>query len=68
MHGFQSGARDRASTPTASVRMPRLTWSAVHDVPLVTEECPVALVYDGTTAAVLMVTPAAGNRRSCDSC
>ncbi|MBH5398292.1 formate dehydrogenase accessory sulfurtransferase FdhD [Bradyrhizobium sp. CNPSo 4010] len=38
--------------------MPRLTSSGVHDARIVAEECPVALVYDGTTAAVLMATPA----------
>lgn len=58
MHASQSGARDRASTPTASVKMQRLTSSGVHDARIVAEECPVALVYDGTTAAVLMATPA----------
>lgn len=58
MNGTQFGARDRASTPPASVAMPRLTSSGTRDVRIVPEECPVALVYDGTTAAVLMATPA----------
>ncbi|WP_448046335.1 formate dehydrogenase accessory sulfurtransferase FdhD [Bradyrhizobium liaoningense] len=38
--------------------MPRLTSSGAHDVSIVAEECPVALVYDETTAAVLMATRA----------
>jgi FdhD protein len=38
--------------------MPRLTSRGVQDARIVAEECPVALVYDGTTAALLMATPA----------
>jgi FdhD protein len=37
--------------------MPRLTSSGTQDERVVAEECPVALVYDGTTLAVLMATP-----------
>src|SRR4051795_7748788 len=58
MHGSRSGAHDRASMPTPSVRMPRLTSSGTHDERMLAEECPVALVYDGTTVAVVMATPA----------
>lgn len=58
MHGSRSGAHDRASMPTASVRMPRLTSSGTRDERMLAEECPVALVYDGTTVAVMMATPA----------
>jgi FdhD/NarQ family len=58
MHGSRSGAHDRASMPTASVRMPRLTSSGTRDERMLAEECPVALVYDGTTVAVVMATPA----------
>ncbi len=58
MHGSQLGRRDRASAPSASVNMPRLTSRCTHDVRMVAEECAVALVYDGTTLAVLMATPA----------
>ncbi|MET4373510.1 FdhD protein [Bradyrhizobium sp. LB12.1] len=58
MHGSRFGERDRLSAATASVRMPRLTSSGVQDEREVAEECPVALVYDGTTVAVLMATPA----------
>lgn len=57
MLGSQPGGRDRMSTPAATVRMPRLTSSYTYDERTVAEESPVALVYDGTTVAVLMVTP-----------
>jgi FdhD protein len=58
MHGSQFGSRDRMIAPAPSVRMPRLTSSRANDERAVAEECPIALVYDGTTAAVLMATPA----------
>lgn len=58
MHGTQFSTCDHASTPLASVAMPRLRSSGVRDVRVMAEECPVALVYDGTTVAVLMATPA----------
>ena len=58
MHGSQLGTRDRVHTPSASIRMPRLTSNRVSDERAVAEECPVALVYDGTTIAVLMASPA----------
>ncbi|MBU6463220.1 MAG: formate dehydrogenase accessory sulfurtransferase FdhD [Bradyrhizobium sp.] len=38
--------------------MPRLTSNRTHDERVVAEECPVALVYDGSTMAVLMASPA----------
>jgi FdhD protein len=57
MHGSQVGKRDRVKIPAASVRMPRLTSQRVSDERAVAEECPVALVYDGTTIAVLMASP-----------
>lgn len=41
-----------------SVGMPRLTRDRHLDRRTLPEECPVALVYDGTTAAVVMATPA----------
>nr|WP_245317045.1 formate dehydrogenase accessory sulfurtransferase FdhD [Bradyrhizobium manausense] len=44
-------------TPTASIRMPRLTSGGTRDERVIAEECPVALVFDGTTMAVLMATP-----------
>ena len=43
--------------PRASIRVPRLTRDGHLDEREVAEECAVALVYDGTTAAVLMATP-----------
>lgn len=58
MHGSRFGRRDRLSAPTASIKMPRLTSGGIHDEREMAEECPVALVYDGTTVAVLMATPA----------
>jgi len=38
--------------------MPRLSRDRRLDLRAVPEECPVALVYDGTTAAVIMASPA----------
>jgi FdhD protein len=58
MHGSRSGRRDRILSRTASVGMPRLTSGLMRDERIVAEECPIALVYDGTTVAVLMATPA----------
>jgi FdhD protein len=57
MHGSQFGKRDRVKLPKAAIRMPRLTSKRVSDERAVAEECPVALVYDGTTIAVLMASP-----------
>ena len=57
MHGTRSARHDRASAPTASIRMPRLTSHGTQDERVIAEECPVALVFDGTTLAVLMATP-----------
>jgi FdhD protein len=44
--------------PASSVWMPRFNSDWTRDLRAVAEECPVALVYDGTTIAVLMATPA----------
>jgi FdhD protein len=57
MHGSQFGRRDRTVPPLSSVRMPRFNADRTRDMRAVAEECPVALVYDGTTSAVLMATP-----------
>jgi FdhD protein len=57
MHGSQPGLRRSVRTPEASIKVPRLTSSRVQDERTVAEECPVALVYDGTTIAVLMASP-----------
>ncbi|HEX2654623.1 MAG TPA: formate dehydrogenase accessory sulfurtransferase FdhD [Xanthobacteraceae bacterium] len=43
--------------PPASIGVPRVTREGQLDRREVAEECPVALVYDGTTAAVVMATP-----------
>jgi FdhD protein len=37
--------------------MPRLTSRGTQDARIIAEECPVALVFDGATMAVLMATP-----------
>lgn len=44
--------------PPTSIGMPRMTRDRHLDQRMVPEECPIALVYDGTTAAVVMATPA----------
>ena len=41
-----------------SIGMPRLTRNRHLDRRAIPEECAIALVYDGTTAAVVMATPA----------
>jgi FdhD protein len=58
MHGSQFGRRDGAIMPLPAVTMPRFKSDRTHDTRTMAEECPVALVYDGTTVAVLMATPA----------
>ncbi|TWB03576.1 formate dehydrogenase accessory sulfurtransferase FdhD [Bradyrhizobium stylosanthis] len=58
MHGSQFEVGDRVSLPPASVALPRHNSRGVRDVRIIAEECPVALVYDGTTVAVVMATPA----------
>ncbi len=55
MHGSQ---RDGTIMPFPSVAMPRVRSDRTRDIRVVAEECPVALVYDGTSIAVLMATPA----------
>ena len=57
MHGSQFGRRDRTIMPAPSVAMSRVRSDRTRDTRVVAEECPVALVYDGTTIAVLMATP-----------
>jgi len=58
MEGSYQGERHSPVIPSSSVRMPRLGWNRAAGERTVAEECPVALVYDGTTSAVLMATPA----------
>jgi FdhD protein len=58
MHGSEFGRHDRAIMPLPSVRMVRLNSDFTRDTRAMAEESPVALVYDGTTIAVLMATPA----------
>lgn len=57
MHGSHPARHDHVLTPTASTKMPRLTSRGTQDQRVIAEECPVALVFDGTTMAVLMATP-----------
>ena len=57
MHGSQFGRRDRRIVAAPSVAMPRVRSDRSRGMRVVAEECPVALVYDGTTVAVLMATP-----------
>lgn len=49
---------DHFQLSPAAVSVPRLSRDRQLDQRSVAEECPVALVYDGTTAAVVMATPA----------
>src|SRR5437588_6450529 len=58
MHGphFVEGAPPRL--PSTSVAIPRLSSTRQRDQRIVPEESPTALVYDGTTVAVVMATPA----------
>lgn len=58
MHGSKVDRRDRMLAISPAVKMPRLTSSRTRGERSVPEECPIALVYDGTTVAVLMGTPA----------
>jgi FdhD protein len=58
MDGSSLDVQDRLPVPPPSIRMPRLTAGQSHDERVVAEECPVALVYDATTVAVLMASPA----------
>ena len=58
MHGSHLGQRDLISLAEASVGVPRLSRDRRLDRRIVPEECPTALVYEGTTAAVVMATPA----------
>ncbi len=57
MHGSQYAQRDMIALPPASAVMKR-TDHLRHVAPRVlAEECPVALVYNGTSLAVVMATP-----------
>jgi FdhD protein len=58
MHGSQLPSRDQTTLPPVAVGMPRLSHDRTRDERAVAEECPIALVYDGSTLAVVMATPA----------
>src|SRR5258705_1742362 len=57
MHGSQIGESDRIVLPDPSVALRRLTGDRQTGRRVVAEEVPVAMVYNGTTAAVVMATP-----------
>jgi FdhD protein len=57
MPGSDFGKRDLVDLPPSSVGVPRLDRDRRLDRRPVAEECPVAMVYDGTTIAVVMATP-----------
>jgi FdhD protein len=58
MHGSQLPSRDQVILPPAAVGVPRLSHDRTRDKRTVAEECPIALVYDGSALAVVMATPA----------
>src|SRR3954451_2708229 len=57
MRGTRARENDRIALPEPSVALTR--WSSDRQAGrrVVAQECPVALVYEGTTAAVVMATP-----------
>ena len=57
MHGSYFGQGEIAGLPPSSTEMPRLTRDRKLEQRIIAEECPVALVYDGSTVAVVMATP-----------
>ncbi len=60
MHGsrFDFGPSDQTRLPPPSIEMQRVNSDRKRDTRWLAEETPVALVYDGTTVAVVMATPA----------
>jgi FdhD protein len=58
MHGSHFGHRDLVSLPPASVGVALLDHLRKPDQRMLAEESPIALVYDGSTLAVIMATPA----------
>lgn len=58
MHGSHFRKGDVPNLPAASVNVPWLCGDRKPHQRTVPEESPIALVYDGTTAAVVMATPA----------
>jgi FdhD protein len=58
VHGSHFRKGDVPNLPAASVNVPWLSGDRKPDLRTVPEESPIALVYDGTTAAVVMATPA----------
>jgi FdhD protein len=58
MHGSHFGKGHLVELPPASVEVSRLSRHRKLNQRALPEESPIALVYDGTTAAVVMGTPA----------
>jgi FdhD protein len=56
MHGTIRRQQDRQRWP-ATVNMPRRNAKGIKEERMLAEECPVALVFDGTALAVVMATP-----------
>jgi FdhD protein len=57
MHGSHFPQRDLVELPPTAVGVLRLNHDRKPQQRTIAEECPVALVYDGTTVAVVMATP-----------
>jgi FdhD protein len=57
MHGSHFGKDCLAEIPSSSIEFSRLDRDRRLDWRPLAEECPIALVYEGTTAAVVMGTP-----------
>src|SRR5438045_95062 len=57
MHGSHFDQRDVVNLPPASIDVARLDQARRQGRRPVAEEAPVALVFDGTTIAVVMATP-----------
>ena len=64
--GAQYSGIDNSTAQTPSLKMARLSSSRLAGERVVAEECAVALVYDGTTSAVLLrATVSAAGRNRC---
>jgi len=58
MHGSRMPTHDQVTLPPAAVELPRLSHDRTRGKRMIADECPIALVYDGSTLAVVMATPA----------
>jgi FdhD protein len=57
MRGSPVPEKDRIALPESSIALPRWSSNRQAGRRVLAQECPVALVYEGTTAAVVMATP-----------